>query len=307
MTHHSHWFFTLNNPEEDPEAFLSRLKSDKKVRYVIFQKERGEENQTDHYQGYLELTRNQRMSYVKRLMPRAHLEIRKGTRDEARDYCRKEKTRIDGPWEAGQWNEKGQGCRNDLLTLRDDTLGRKRPRGEICRSCNNNQQLRFVEGLTKYIPIRANFQPKNVVWCYGKSGAGKTRYVMEFVKDKDYYMADTAKWMDGYYGQDYVVMDELRAKDWPYARLLKLLDGYEILTAVKGGYVIWHPSHIFITTPFNPMDTYYLQAQVEGGIEQLMRRIVEVKLFGPENRRETVLQITPSTYVLEHHFNNEHQ
>lgn len=98
------WVFTLNNPEQDPGTLIERLTDDPKVRYAIFQREQGE-NGTIHFQGYLELTRSQRMSYVKRLIPRAHWESRIGTRDQARDYARKEETRIEGPWECGTWNE----------------------------------------------------------------------------------------------------------------------------------------------------------------------------------------------------------
>lgn len=94
----NHWVFTINNPEEDADSLLERLMNNDMVRYVIFQKEKGE-NGTEHYQGYLELRRNQRMSFIKRMMPRAHLEQRRGTREQARDYARKEETRIEGPWE----------------------------------------------------------------------------------------------------------------------------------------------------------------------------------------------------------------
>lgn len=170
----------------------------------------------------------------------------------------------------------------------------------MVKKCTNNQQLRFIEGLGKYIELSPEFKPKNVIWCYGKSGEGKTKYVMEHVKGHEYYMADTAQWMDGYYGQKIVVIDELRPKDWPYARLLKLLDGYEIFTAVKGGYTIWNPEDVYITTPFNPNDTYYMTAQGEGGIEQLERRITETRLFGPENRREIITCVSGYNYIVEH-------
>lgn len=287
------WVWTLNHPKELPEEIIACFKD--KCDYVIFQKEKGE-NGTEHYQGYVELARSQRLSFLKKILPRAHFERRRGTRQQAREYCQKEESRIEGPWEYGEFKEKKPGQRNDLSALRDMVLERKTPRKEIINMCSNNQQLRFVENLTKYQTLSSEYHKKRVTWCYGKTGSGKTRFVMSKVAGKDYFMADTAKWMDGYYGQEFVVIDELRPKDWPYARMLKLLDGYEILTPIKGGYVIWNPKRIYITSPYRPEDTYYMTASIEGGIEQLLRRITNIKLFGDENRRDIVQCVTPSIY-----------
>ena len=84
------WIFTINNPTEadDPMEW--------DVRFVVWQKERGEEG-TEHYQGYVECSRQQRMTAMKKINARAHWAIRRGTQEEAIAYCEKEETRIDGP------------------------------------------------------------------------------------------------------------------------------------------------------------------------------------------------------------------
>ena len=107
------WVFTLNNPEETGEVLIARLSLEDKIRYTVFQLERGE-NETPHFQGYIELNKPQRMSGMKKLIPRAHFEGRKGTRQQARDYCMKQDTRVAGPWEHGTFSAGGQGRRNDI-------------------------------------------------------------------------------------------------------------------------------------------------------------------------------------------------
>lgn len=101
------WVFTLNNPTSD------ELPLHPKERYVIYQRERGE-NGTPHLQGYIELTTNSKLGGMKKWLPGAHFELRRGTRDQARAYCRKEETAEAGPWERGDFDQGGQGKRNDL-------------------------------------------------------------------------------------------------------------------------------------------------------------------------------------------------
>lgn len=108
-----HWCFTLNNPQDEEWYNDSNpLPALPDERYVVWQLETGEEG-TPHYQGYVEFSRPKRKGAVRRML-RAHWGARKASREAARDYCRKEDTRVDGPWERGAFNDGGQGKRNDL-------------------------------------------------------------------------------------------------------------------------------------------------------------------------------------------------
>lgn len=103
-----HWCFTWNNP--DPEHYDGTLPvrpSSVPVRYVVWQRERGESG-TEHLQGYAELSQPVRLSAVRGWLPSAHWEPRAGPRDSARDYCRKEDGRCAGPWEHGTFEQGGQ-------------------------------------------------------------------------------------------------------------------------------------------------------------------------------------------------------
>jgi len=60
-----------------------------KCKYIVFGYERGEEG-TPHLQGYVHLSTQKTLSAMKKFIPRAHLEPRRGTIDEAVDYCKKD-------------------------------------------------------------------------------------------------------------------------------------------------------------------------------------------------------------------------
>ena len=77
--------------------------------------ERGDEG-TSHYQGYICFKFNKTLHAVK-FNPRAHWELRGGKHEEAKAYCSKEETRVDGPWTYGEEPQKGK--RTDLLLLKE--------------------------------------------------------------------------------------------------------------------------------------------------------------------------------------------
>lgn len=94
------WMFTINNPISDIFKNLDGIE------YMIYQLEKGNEENTLHYQGYLAFEKIKRFSQVKRLFKNLlnvdiHLEQRKGSHEQAKKYCSKEDTRIKGPFEIG--------------------------------------------------------------------------------------------------------------------------------------------------------------------------------------------------------------
>lgn len=115
-----HWIFVQNGLDacdwyNVDDNNLPLLRDE---RYVVWQLEQGATGNV-HYQGYVEFDRPKRLGAVKSMLPTAHWEPRKGTRDQARDYCMKGdrpdgSLRLDGPWTRGAWEDGGQGKRNDL-------------------------------------------------------------------------------------------------------------------------------------------------------------------------------------------------
>lgn len=105
------WCFTINNPTSSDLDNVNEID----VPYIIVGCEVGEEG-TEHLQGYLHYKEPVRFTQVKKALPRAHIEVAKGTSNEAIYYCMKD----------GAWVEDGerpkQGKRSDLDLIRHDLL-----------------------------------------------------------------------------------------------------------------------------------------------------------------------------------------
>lgn len=294
----THWCFTLNNPTNE-ETVIDLEVALETCRYAVFVLEVAPSTGTIHYQGYVELYRTQRRTYLERLLPRAHWEEREGSRTEARHYCLKPVEgcnckhcpaaigfKIAGPWEYGVFTGGGQGRRTDIIRIRDNVLNRV-PIRSFIRQIRNNQQLRFAEGLLKYVQVDLTYSKKEVYWFWGPSGSGKTRAAIEGCDPEDVWInagGTNSHWFDRYDFHRFVILDELRAKNYPYDTLLRLLDGYEMIVPFKGGFTTWDPAVVYITAPLPPERLYAGQLEFNGDIDQLLRRIIEIREFRDEPR-----------------------
>lgn len=282
MTQARHWCWTLNNPEdsETPDQLIEKVfTAANKVRYVVFQHEEGEEEHTPHYQGYVEFTIGRRMAALKKLHRRIHWEPRRGTPDEARDYCMKEEGRIAGPWEWGTFRG-APGKRTDLEELYK--LARSSASLlEVAEACPSSymrhykavQHVRQLGALDK--PVRK--KDLKVYILYGAPGLGKTRAVYE--QHPDVYAVPLGKdlWFDNYKGEANVLLDDfsgnLRLVD-----TLRLLDRYPIQVPIKGGFVWWCPDKVFVTCNVHPRD-WYDYSKRQDSYKALTRRVYKVLWF----------------------------
>lgn len=263
------WCFTLNNYNEgDVENFQAW----DEVRYLVIGKEIGE-NGTPHLQGYVELNRALTMAHLKAFNQRVHWEPRRGSAKQASDYCKKDGDYI----EVGEISQAG--ARTDISAIKT-RIKNKESLVTILEDCTNFQQMKCAQLLAGLQPLSHAYAPKEVHWFYGSTGTGKTRTAMEACPEGNTWHSNgTGQWFDGYYGQEYVIFDEFRAKNYSYDLMLKLLDGYELQLPIKGGFTVWKPKVIYITAPLPPASIYAGQLEYHGSIEQLLRRITDLKNF----------------------------
>lgn len=251
--------FTINNPGLDDEVYLKKWSAIPNVKYLVFQRERGE-NGTIHLQGYIELSKTMRFNALKSALdPTAHLERRRGTPQEASDYCQKEETRIAGPYTFGDPFWRKQGKRTDLQEavelLKSDGL-------KAVREQYPATYVRYHRGLAALsnATLVSRDTPPRVHLLYGPPGCGKTRFFYDTfdANNRVSIACSRGPWFDGYDGEDAVLLDDFagRMSKWPLVILLRVLDRYSIRVEIKGGFINWNPTDIVLTSNYHPKKWY---------------------------------------------------
>lgn len=254
------WCFTINNWKNDD---IEAINSWSDASYVVYGKEVGENN-TPHLQGYVELTKKCRLSYMKKLHNTAHWEPRMGTQSEAINYCIKDNDYV----EIG--TKKKAGERTDLDRVRTMAL---EDGMRMVTAKGNSQQIRIAEKFLTYNEEPRDWKPE-VIWIWGPTGTGKSRLARERCNLSDLYTKnDGTKWWEGYDGHEDVIIDDFRDSWWSITEMLSLLDRYEKRVEYKGGLRQFKPKKIIVTSAMEPSACYRNTGE---RIDQLMRRIDEI-------------------------------
>lgn len=284
---HRNYCFTLNNPSSNFLDILRDEVCDKVdgntghrllsnvVTFLVCQLEKGEKG-TIHLQGYIELSKTQRITGLKKhftYLKEAHLEPRMGTQEQAIKYCMKEDTRIEGPWMIGTKSK--QGKRTDIEELIKNID--EKPLINIIEE-NPEEYNKYRNLIKDYKQYKAKkntqkFRHVNTYTITGKAGIGKTRYVYDTHGYDDVFKLDKPSgsqlWFDGYEGQDVLLIDDFYG--WiSYGHLLNILDGYPLRLDIKGSFTYANWTKIYITSNKKPQEWYS-----HGMTEALARRLTE--------------------------------
>ncbi len=119
-----------------------------------------------------------------------------------------------------------------------------------------------------------DFRHVKVIVHWGDAGQGKSRPAFEAGA---YAVANyRPEWWDGYDGEKIVLFDDFYGQ-FPWERLLRLLDGYPIQVPIKGAFRYLLAETIYITSNTHPDDWYPEMAGKAR--EGLNRRITEIIEF----------------------------
>ncbi len=276
MTHRS-YCFTVNNPyshgkececqygndQQLPSAYEcqsytlnSPVTSNTRVKYLCYQPEMGELG-TIHLQGYVEFNVPVRLNAAKIYLqlPTAHFESRRGSRDQARDYCRKEISRLHGEkfFEYGVW-EKSQGRRTDLDEVAELIKGGSSTK-EIAEQCT----IAFIKFSRGIEHTMGQLQPPpsrgqcRVFILYGDTGTGKS-YACENVFPGAFVWppsANSANYAFGYTGQKVCIFDEFYGQI-PQYTMLRMCDRLPMSVNTQGANVPWLVETVIFTSNKDP-------------------------------------------------------
>lgn len=280
--------FTLNNYTEAEERFLINLGNDAeckgdKVERLVFGREIGESG-TRHLQGCVRFCNVVRIGGAKKILgsDRFHLEVRRGTAQEAEEYCKK-----DGDYDEFGARPPTKGQRTDLESVKRIIDGGGSLR-DVAES-SFGTYLRYERALRGYIGMvrgRPRDWVTQVIWFWGSTGTGKSRRAHAeagALSNGDFcVLADNStKWCEPYASHRCVIMDDF-AGECPIAVLLRMWDRYPMQVAVKGGFVEWSPRLVYVTSNYHPAHFYGGHIQWNA----LRRRISAIVGFLPDGSLE---------------------
>jgi len=270
------WLLTYYGTKLDFDSGLSAGESF--IRGAIYQQERCPDTGRLHLQAYLETQRPVRLTALSKLWPGIHAERRLGTRQQAIDYCTKEKSKVSGPFTFGSM-ELNQGKRSDLDEIKEAMK-------EGCTELEIADEyfgewVRYNKAFTRYrtliCPPR-NFKTKLIIY-WGAAGSGKTRKV--YSEGGNVYPVPQPNggnvWFDGLENQESVLLDDFYG--WiPLSLLLKMADRYTMQVPVKGGMVNFAPKNLYITSNSHPNEWYKwgeMNSNLRAAFDRRIDEIVE--------------------------------
>lgn len=243
------WQITLNNPVDKGlthETIKNKIQEIKSIKYYCLADEIGLETHTPHTHIFVYCSRL-RFSTLKRMFPEGHIERVYGTAEENRAYIRKdgkwatdEKADTSVPGTFEEWGElpeePGAGYRTDISEIYEQIYNGASNAEIMSRNPEAAQYINKMDKIRQEIlesEYRDTWRNLTVIYIFGPTATGKTRYVMEkHGYGNVYRVTDYAHPFDRYNQEPVLCLDEYRS-NLQIGDMLDYLDGYPLVLPAR--------------------------------------------------------------------------
>ncbi len=271
--------FTLNNPTDDDRAKYGLWVENgphRDIKYIVFQEEQSASG-TIHFQGYCEFTRQLSFNVAKELLSsdrRVAIYKRRGTPQQASDYCKKADTRVQGGL-SGELGEisytRPDKLSNVVVALQEgktvNMIQEEFPKQYLLHK--DKIQVAYIEAKGKRHLTPDN---NNIHIYVGPSGSGKSTTAWQDYPDafKGVWPTGQRWWWPNYKGEETAIFDEFR-ENLSYQQALALFDIHPMSIEFKGGNSENVSERIIITTIRDPK-TWYKNVQDKSELQRRIRQ-----------------------------------
>lgn len=296
------WIVRISNPVIPLDMYLNQWFADGNIVFGCGQTEVSPAGGHRHHQAYVVTKVNDKNSHgfgikwmKENIHSSAHFEPRRGTHEEARDYCTLEeykgelKGRVAGPWTVGDWTpEQAQAAGG-----KKGNVAYKKNVGDMfnmVKAGATDRQLaeefphlwaQYYKPIERYRLMIADDEPRPqpyVVVFHGPTGTGKSHNAQKIMDNNGggftFRKGNGGNlWADGYdpLRHPVVVFDEMDGSFMPYRQLLRICDKWPLVLDTKGGAVNFTPKIIIFTSAKHPKEWYSVDAVPD--TTELMRRL----------------------------------
>ncbi|AXH74143.1 MAG: putative viral replication protein [Cressdnaviricota sp.] len=238
MTRARAYCFTSFDVSDDYQKLLTTLP----CKYLVYGRELSPSTGKPHLQGYIYFENARSFESTCKLLGNAHVESSKGSSQENRDYCTKDKDFV----EMGTLPHPG--ARSDLHTIANHCVSGAATVTEVMYMCPSTFMRNY-----RAIPVMISLAEPKRKWITkvysleGVTGSGKSTAAIE-AGAVDLTYCKNGDFIEGYDGEDVVLFDETNLEQIPRTLLLRLMGPHRMLIMTKGGRRNWKPRTIFFTT-----------------------------------------------------------
>jgi len=274
--------FSFDVSLEDP---LSSRWNDSEMDYWMYQHEKAATTDRDHLQIYVCFKKTLRLNQIQSFMgdSTCHVEKKRGTVQEAINYCSKTETRVKGPWTRGTVPLE-QGHRSDLDHIVDGMKdGSLKNPMDVARNYPKHFILHHagIQALFALAaPHRDRYVQPEVYVSFGVAGSGKSHYSRAMLEnshtvDQIYeYNPGMKGYFQRYMGQKGVLFDEIGG--FTLNDLKVLLHPGDTTVNVKYGDYPWLAETIAINSNHSPDDWYWKALQNDSQASLPLWRVFKV-------------------------------